>query len=193
MKLAKEEVLLNIMKLGQVYRRSDLVKHSAAVDRNLEKLVSDHKVLRLSAGMYLRPLTSSFGTVPPDDKELVSSFLKDDRFLITSFNNYTQLGLGLTQLYNNQVVYNYKRHGEFELGGRRFYFKRLPKFPRQLTEEFLLVDMLNNLKNLPEDRNRVVETFIKNKEKFNSKKVLSVAKEYGRPGTRKLLEGAYLK
>ena len=193
MREAKVETLFRKMKIGEVYRRSDLEKYSAAVDRHLEVLVKANKVMRVSAGLYVRPQTSAFGAVPPDDKALVSSFLKDDRFLVTSYNNYTQLGLGLTQLYNNQIVYNYKRFGEFELAGRHFFFKRVPKFPSHLSKEFLLVDMLNNLKSLAEDELQVIENFLKLKGNFNAKKVLALAKEYARPRTKKLLEKAYVK
>jgi hypothetical protein len=188
---AKSETLFKKMNLGVVYRRSDLTRWSRAVDRNLDQLVSEHKVLRLSPGLYMRPNTSPFGALPADDKSLVESFLKDKRFLLNSYNNYTQLGLGLTQLYNTQVVYNYKRHGEFELGGKKFFFKRAPKFPRQLSKEYLLIDLLNNLKHVAEDQNLVLESFLKRKSEFDSKKVLSVAKEYARPFVKKFLEQAY--
>ncbi|OYZ13503.1 MAG: hypothetical protein B7Y39_17475 [Bdellovibrio sp. 28-41-41] len=181
------------MEEGKVYRRADLSKHSPSLDRHLDKLIKENRLQKVSAGLYLRPNTSAFGTLPANDNSLVHSFLKDDRFLINSFNNYNQLGLGLTQLYNSQVVYNYRRHGEFELAGKKFFFKRIPKFPRQLTKEYLLVDMLNNLKNLAEDENVVVDSFLANKDKFDAKKVLSVAKQYGRPKTKKLLEKAYSK
>lgn len=193
MGLAKDEALLSKMEAGKVYRRADLARLSATVDRHLDTLVSANKLQKVSAGLYLRPNQSAFGNLPPDDKSLIRSFLKDDRFLVNSFNNYNQLGLGLTQLYNSQVVYNYKRHGEFELGGKKFLFKRLPKFPKQLTKEFLLVDMLNNLKNLAEDETVVVENFLTKKDKFDAKKVFTVAKKYGRPKTKKLLEKAYSK
>lgn len=189
--MTKEDTLLNRMSVGEVYRRSDLMKYSSTADRYLEKLVSEKKVLRVSAGLYTRPKLSAFGAVPPTDKELVSSFLKDDRFLLNSFNNYNQLGLGLTQLYNNKVVYNYKRHGEFELNGKKFSLKRLPKFPSKLTKEYLLVDLFNNLKYVAEDQNKVIENFLKNKSNFDAKKVMRMAREYARPHTLKLLEKAY--
>jgi hypothetical protein len=191
MRLIKDEALLSKMETGRVYRRAELARHSSNLDRYLDKLVSENKLQRLSAGLYLRPIQSAFGALPPSDKSLVQSFLKDNRFLINSFNNYNQLGLGLTQLYNNQVVYNYKRYGEFELGGKMFLFKRLPKFPRQLTREFLLVDMLNNLKNLAEDEKAVTSNFLANKDKFEAKKVLAIARLYARPKTKKLLEKVY--
>lgn len=191
MRVAKEELLLNKMKQGQVYRRSDLARHTTAVDRYLDRLVKKNEVVKVSGGLYLRPKASAFGAVPPDEQSLVKTFLKDDRFLVNSFNNYNQLGLGLTQLYGHNVVYNYKRFGEFELGGKKFFFKRVPKFPYQLSKEYLLVDMLNNLKELAEDEVSVFENLKKNKENFDAKRVLSLAKEYGRPRTKKFLDEVY--
>ncbi len=191
MRIIKDEALLNKMEIGRVYRRADLTKHSSNLDRYLDKLVKESKLQKVSPGLYLRPKQSAFGALPPNDRSLVQTFLKDDRFLINSFTNYTQLGLGLTQLYNDQVVYNYKRHGTFELGGKKFSFKRLPNFPKQLSKEFLLVDMLNNLKNLAEDEKAVIENFLAHREKFDAKKVLNLAKRYGRPKTKKLLMKAY--
>ena len=184
-------MLLNRMNEGEVYRRADLMKYTSAVDRHLVKLVHDKKIVRVSSGLYTKPKASAFGAVPPSDDELVESFLKDDRFLVNSLNNFNQLGLGLTQLYNNKVVYNYKRHGEYELNGRKYSFKRLSRFPKQLTKEFLLVDMLNNLKYLAEDQTTVLDNFFKNKNNFDSKKVMRAAKEYARPSTLKILEQAY--
>lgn len=189
--MAKEELLLNQMKEGQVYRRSDLLQYSTAIDRHLAQLLSDKKVVKVSGGLYLKPKASAFGAVPADDKTLVQSFLKDDRFLVNSYSNYTQLGLGLTQLYSFNVVYNYKRFGEMELGGKKYFFKRVPRFPQRLTKEFLLVDMLNNLKDLPEDENVVFDNLKLKKDSFDSKKVQYFAKLYGRPKTKKIVLEVY--
>lgn len=191
MRVSKEELLLNKMKQGQLYRRSDLARYTTAVDRYLDRLVKRNEVVKVSGGLYLRPKSSAFGAVPPDEHSLVKTFLKDNRFLINSFNNYNQLGLGLTQLYGHNVVYNYKRFGEFEFCGKKFFFKRVPKFPHQLSKEYLLVDMFNNLKELAEDEVLIFENFKKNKENFDTKKVLSLAKEYGRPRTKKFLVEVY--
>jgi hypothetical protein len=67
------------------------------------------------------------------------------------------LGVGTTQLYNKRVVYNHKRHGLFDLGGKEFDFRLKHKFPKELSEEFLLVDLLNNLNELAEDREDVLK------------------------------------
>lgn len=70
---------------------------------------------------------------------------------------YNTLGVGTTQLYDKTVVYNHKRHGEYALGGRKFDFRVKPAFPRKLSREFLLVDLVNNLDQLAESRKEVLE------------------------------------
>lgn len=71
-------------------------------------------------------------------------------------NAYNSLGVGTTQLYNEQVVYNRKRHGKFKLGNRTFCFRVKPYFPKDLSKEFLLVDLVNNISRLAEDQNAVL-------------------------------------
>ena len=112
---------------------------------------------KLSQGLYYYPEKASFGPVPPEDEKLVRAFLKSDDFLLTSPNLYNSLGVGTTQLYNKRVVYNHKRHGLFDLGGKEFDFRLKHKFPKELSEEFLLVDLLNNLDELAEDREDVLK------------------------------------
>lgn len=191
MKVAQDEVFFQKMKEGRIYRRSDLLQYSSAVDRHLGRLVKDKKVVKVSGGLYVRPKSSAFGSVPPDERDLVRAFLKDDRFLVSSYSNYNQLGLGLTQIYQNSWVYNYKRFGEFELGGRKFFFKRVPKFPKTISKEFLLVDLVNNLNELAEDEFAVIENLKANQNNFESRKVLDLVEKYGRARTKKILKAIY--
>lgn len=193
MGMAREQQLLSKMHMGQVYRRSDLARVSSTVDRYLNRLVGQNAVVKVAAGLYMRPKTSAFGALPASDHDLVEAFLKDSRFLINSYNNYNQLGLGLTQLYNENIVYNYKRFGEFELGGRKYFFKRIPNFPLHLSKEFLVVDLINNLNQLAEDPAVILENLMKNKDTFDGQKVLSMSKKYGRPKTKKILDEIYRK
>lgn len=187
----KAELLFNQMKVGQVYRRSALAGRTNAIDRHLAQLVKATKIHKMSPGLYLRPYVSDFGRVPPDSEELIECFLKDDRFLLNSYNNYNMLGLGLSQLYNHSIVYNYKRHGEFTLANRLFQFKRVPKFPSKLTKEYLLVDLLNNLKDVAEDECMVLENIKLNLSKFDRQKVLVMVRAYGRPRAKKFLKQVY--
>ena len=149
--------LIRHLKSGQVYRREDLEQWSNAIDRHLKQLVEDGILEKMSQGLYYCPLKASFGKVPPEDKQLVSSFLKSYDFLLISPNLYNSLGVGTTQLYNKLVVYNHKRHGQFKLGGKVFEFRLKHKFPKELSKEFLFVDLLNNLNELAEDRDNVLK------------------------------------
>ena len=142
---------------GQVYRRAQLAQWSTAVDRHLKQLVNEGTLLKLSGGLYHHPKKTAFGAAPADDKTLVQAFLKDDRFILTSPNDYNALGVGTTQLYNEAVVYNYKRHGRHKLGGRVFYFRIKLDLPNTLNKEFLLVDLVNNLDRLAEDHAAVLK------------------------------------
>ena len=107
-------------------------------------------------GLYPSPQETVFGKAPPADDKLVATFLKDRRLLLASPNAYNRLGVGTTQLYDKTVVYNHKRHGSFALGKRTFDFRVRPSFRKTLTEEFLLVDLVNNLDRLAESKNEVL-------------------------------------
>src|SRR6266702_7826171 len=128
---------------------------------------------------YAYPKQTVFGKVPAEDDKLVEAFLKDDRFLLASPNAYNSLGVGATQLYNKTVVYNHKRQGNFTLGGREFEFRKKPAFPKTLTKEFLLVDLVNNLDHLAEDRGRVLARVKERALQGNRSALNRAVKEYG--------------
>src|SRR6267154_6590786 len=155
--MTKVEELKKRLRPGQVYRREDVARWSNAVDRHLKQLVDEGTLTKLSGGLYAYPKETAFGKAPAEDDKLVETFLKDDRFLLASPNAYNGLGVGTTQLYDKTVVYNHKRHGEFKLGGRKFAFRVKPHFPKSLTTEFLLVDLVNNLDWLAEAKDEVLK------------------------------------
>ena len=174
------------LKEGAVYRRSDLAKLSSSVDRHLGDLVKEGTLQKLSQGLFYYPKQTVFGKTPPDEKLLVQSFLKDDNFLLTSPNVFNSLGVGTTQLYNTKVVYNHKRHGKFKLGNQEFDFRVKHQFPKKPTTEFLLVDLVNNLDTLAEDKAQVLGN-VANKVNGMDKRALkrSVA-QYGSVKTKKI-------
>ncbi|MDE1153727.1 MAG: hypothetical protein PW788_14430 [Micavibrio sp.] len=164
---------------GQVYRRSDLEKWSRAVDRHVHQLLDEGKLTKLAGGLYYVPKQTAFGEAPADDAALVQAFLKDHRFLLNSPNAYNALGVGTTQLYNETVVYNHKRHGRFKLGGRAFDFRMKPHFPLKHSREFLLVDLVNNLTRLAEDRERVLSLAKEKALSMDRRALLSAVENYG--------------
>lgn len=170
---------------GKVYRREDLAQLSNAVDRHLRELVSGGALKRLAQGIYYAPKKSVFGTLPPDDQELVATFLRDKDFLVFSPSSYNTLGLGTSQLYNKTLVYNHKRHGLFSFGNRQFDFRIKLRFPKKLTTEFLLVDAINNLDELAEDRNQVLQMVERKLSGFDPAKLKRAVSDYASVATKK--------
>lgn len=176
------------LKKGKVYRREDLAKYSNAIDRHLAELVEDGSLQKLAQGLYYAPKLTAFGIAPPDEDELIRAYLKDDDYLITSPNYYNALELGTTQLYNSKQIYNHKKHDDVKLGNRVFQFRRKPKFPKKLSQEYLVVDLLNNLKNLAEDKQQVINTLKENLNKFDLNALRKNLKQYGSVSTKKLID-----
>jgi hypothetical protein len=173
---------------GQVYRRQDLARWSNSVDRHLKQLVTDGALTKLRTGLYLFPKETDFGKAPAEDEKLVETFLRDHRFLLASPNAYNALGVGTTQLYDKTVVYNHKRHGEFSLGGRKFEFRYKPTFPRKLTAEFLLVDLVNNIDQLAESREDILARVKKTAASYDAPRLRRAAREYGNMNTKRFFQ-----
>ena len=121
--------------LGQVYRRKDLARWSNAVDRHVRQLVDEGRLEKVSAGVYMAPRQTRFGAAPAKSEKLVETFLGDDRFLMVPPNAFNGLGVGTTQLYDEPVVYNRKRHGKFTLDGRLYDFRMRPSVPKRLPKK----------------------------------------------------------
>jgi hypothetical protein len=174
------------LKQGETYRREDLVNFSTSIDRHLAELIGDGFLQRLSQGLFYYPKQSVFGQAPPDENKLVRTFLKDDDFLLTSPNVYNSLGVGTTQLYNNRVVYNHKRHGKVRLGNQEFDFRLKHKFPTTATPEFVLVDLVNNLGRLAEDKTSILENVARKVNVMDKKALKKAVDKYGNVSTKKI-------
>ncbi len=174
---------------GKVFRRKDLADKHPSVDRELGRYVRSGLVCKAAQGLYYVPKTTPFGQAPPDDEALVAKFLDDKRFLVFNPSSYNTLGLGTTQLYNTTVVYNHKRHGKFMLAGFEFDFREKPHFPSadQVTREFLLVDMLNNLAGLAEDTDTVLKAVQAKLSTFDDKRLQQAITDYASARTRRKL------
>lgn len=188
--MTKLQQLKKHLRPGRVYRREDVAHWSNAVDRHLRKLVDEGTLKKVAGGLYAYPRETVFGKAPATDDALVATFLKDDRYLLASPNAYNSLGVGTTQLYDKTIVYNHKRHGEFALGGRKFEFRVKPAFPKKLSREFLLVDLVNNLDRLAESKKEVVERVQQQARTLDRPRLLRAAREYGNVRTRKFFAKA---
>jgi hypothetical protein len=185
MRTSTLEQLRRHLRPGRVYRREDLLAWSRSVDRHLKELTIDGSLQKLRTGLYYSPRKFEFGEAPADEQKLVKAFLKTDRFVVTSPNAYNQLGFGTTQLYNERVVYNQKRHGTFPLGNRLVTFRRRMNVPRRLSPEFLLVDLVNELDDIAEDRGAVLCRVREKAKEMDAKKLSRAVSLYGKYSTRK--------
>jgi len=171
---------------GRVYRRGDLARWSASVDRHLKALVEEGALRKLRYGLYYSPKRLAFGDAPASEHELVQAFLKTNHFVVTSPNLYNQLGLGTTQLYNKRVVYNRKRHGTLDLGGRLYQFERRMNVPRKLSKEFLLVDLVNEVDQLAEDRDAVLSRVRETATQMDARKLSRAVSLYANYSSQRL-------
>lgn len=172
---------------GQVYRRKELARWSNAVDRHVRQLVDEGRLEKVSAGVYMVPRRTKFGLAPAETEKVVETFLGDDRFLVVSPSAYNGLGVGTTQLHNEPVVYNHKRHGRFRLDGRMYDFRMRPSVPRRLSKEVLLVDLLHNLDRLPEDKSAVLPRALAKAGKMDRGRLARAVREFGSARAERLL------
>ncbi|WP_341198035.1 hypothetical protein [Hyphomonas chukchiensis] len=173
---------------GQVYRRKDLARWSNAIDRHLRLLLDEGRLEKVGPGLYMAPRKTRFGSAPASPEKLVETFLGDDRFLMVSPNAYNSLGLGTTQLYNEPVVYNRKRHGHFKLDGRPYDFRMRASVPPSLNVEFLLVDLLHNLGRLAEDKAAVLPKALSRARSMDRTRLARAVKDFGSARAARLLE-----
>jgi hypothetical protein len=172
---------------GQVYRRKDLARWSNAVDRHVQQLLDEGRLEKVSTGVYMAPRKTRFGAAPAKTEKLLASFLGDDRFLVVSPSAFNGLGVGTTQLHNEPVVYNHKRHGRFTLDGRVYDFRMRSSVPKRLSKEVLLVDLLHNLDRLPEDQTAVLPRALAKAREMDRGRLARAVREFGSARAERLL------
>ncbi|KRB93219.1 hypothetical protein [Sphingomonas sp. Root720] len=172
---------------GQVYRRKDLARWSTSVDRHLKQLLAEGRLEKVAGGLYMAPRKTRFGSAPATPEKLVKSFLGDDRFLMVSPSAFNGLGVGTTQLHNEPVVYNRKRHGRYKLDGRTYDFRMRSSVPAQLSQEVLLVDLLHNLDRLPEDKADVLPRALQRAQAMDKTRLARAVRDFGSARAERLL------
>lgn len=128
---------------GTVYRTAWLRRWGDNPTRLAARLEANGLVRRLGHGLFYAPKRSRFGEVPPSDKALLDAFLDGTPYLVTGPTRWNTLGLGSTALFAHPLVYNTKRTGTFELGGRTFELRRVA-FPADPSPEWFVVDLLRH-------------------------------------------------
>jgi len=160
-----------------------------SVDRALRELVNSGKLRKLKPSLYYLPRESRWGAVPATLENLVSTFLKSTNYLMLTSADYNSLGLVLNQLWNEVRIYNNKRHKKLKLANYNCVFQRPNNgFSAKITKEFILVDLLNNINDVGEDPDVLKGRVIKNINKFDAKKLKKLSVQYGKVGTKKIID-----
>lgn len=131
------------LKAGRAYRTRELAAWGQNPTRLAKRLVREGQLGQLAPGLFYVPKRSRFGPVPPTDEEILRAFLGTEDFLITGPPRWNPLGLGATAVFPVTLVYNGKRSGEFELGGRRFLLRRV-RYPRPAPAAWFVIDLLEH-------------------------------------------------
>jgi hypothetical protein len=65
-----------------------------------------------------------------------------------------------------------------------------PRFPKALTKEFLLVDLVNNVDQLAETKNEVLERVVQRAAASDQRRLRRAVREYGNERTKKFFDRA---
>lgn len=179
------------LKPGRAYRTRDFASCSAHPSRLTRQLVRDGALVRLSRGLFFHPKRSRFGDVPPTDDELMRVFLGGAPFVFTGPERWNTLGLGSTAMHATSLVYNTKRSGTFELGGRRFVLRRVA-FPRRPCPEWFAVDLLAHADEAGASRRDVAVRLGRAlaRREFDRQRLQRMAARYATKATNALVESA---
>lgn len=174
---------------GQLYRASEIKGISKDSSRDLSALLKAGLIRRAGAGIYYKPRRLAGRAVPANIASVLQKFLRSDQFLVRHISDFNKLGLGTTQHATVTYVYNRKRSGEIELDSRKYMFV-MRKLPSTQTTEYLLVDMLNNLKDLGEDQCYFLQKLTDTLPRMdlNIDKLLATAEEYGKRWVKRYLK-----
>jgi len=187
MKESAAEKFLKHFKPGKVYRMKELTRVNSNASHHVRALLKTGELQRVSAGKYLRLKKWKYGTLPPEPEELVSAFLNKQDFLLVNENNYSSINPAFTQLSMTPKVVNRSRSGVFEIFGQFFLFERREDFPKKMSWEYFLVQYLDS-RVMDEKERDVKEHFRTAKLEYDSRKLLQMARKYGKLSTRNFLE-----
>ena len=101
----------------------------AAIDQALSRLTSEGKLLRVSRGIYVAPISSRFGARPPAPEKVVESLAAQNGEVIATHGATAANALGLTrQVPNREVFLTSGRTRKLKLGRSEILVKHVPRW-----------------------------------------------------------------
>ena len=170
------------------------MRWGANAPRLAKRLVREGKLTQLAHGLYAHLRKGRFGSVPLRDEELMRGFLDGGHFVFTGPDRWNSLGLGTTGLFAVPLVYNAKRSGTFNLGGKRFVLRRVA-FPERPTPEWYVVDLFENARSAGASPEALADSLRRAMARgaFDPERLRETARRYGTRRTQALVEASLLK
>jgi len=174
------------------------VNKKETIIKSLNRMVASGKIAKLSKGKFYKPENTPFGTLLPDQKQIVKDLLeKEGRVIIgylTGYSVYNQLGLS-TQVSNIiQIgcanVRPATKRGQYKI----VFVKQKNTITKENIPLLQILDAIKNIKKIPDAS--VVQSckrfvaIIKELSKEQNKMLIKLALKYP-PSTRALL-GAFI-
>jgi len=176
---------------GKVYRTRDLLTWGANPTRLARRLLAEGELRPLAHGLFYHPKRSRFGAVPPEDAEVVRGFLGNEEFVLTGSPYWNDLGLGAQAVFPVTLVYNRERTGEFRLGARKYWLRRV-RFPSLPDREWYAVDLLEHHRMAGVSPNRLEAGLVEalRERRFDPEVLRNRAREYTTRKTQALVDRA---
>ncbi|WP_291077837.1 MULTISPECIES: type IV toxin-antitoxin system AbiEi family antitoxin domain-containing protein [unclassified Empedobacter] len=185
---------------GYIFTYNDFnlpVKNKEAAIKALNRLVEKGKLKKISKGKFYKPEKSIFGTLLPNQYQIVKDLLEDDNKIIgylTGYSIYNTFGLttqvsNTIQIGTNNIRPNLKRE-RYLIS----FIKQNNIINKENVPYLQLLDCLKNIKKIPDTTiNNTVERFINIISDYKLKDIKSLIRLVQKypPSTRALL-GAIL-
>ena len=186
---------INRFKSGYIFTYGDFnipVDKSDALKKILSRLVTSGKIVRLSKGRYYKPEVSEFGSLRPQEYQVVKDLLESDNKIIgylTGIYSFNKLGL-TTQVSNTiQIGSNFhrkpKKRGKYSI---RFILQK-NNIKRDNIYFLHILDSIRFIKRIPDagvsDSCRRLIGLVRKMDASEKQKLVKLALKYN-PGTRAL-------
>ncbi|MCK6530620.1 hypothetical protein L6R50_24690 [Myxococcota bacterium] len=173
---------------GVVLRTAALRRWGENPTRLAQRLERQGLIRRLGHGFVYVPKKTRFGDAPPTDDALLHALLDGTPYVVTGPVRWNALGLGSTALHVHPLVYNTRRSGEVHLGGRTFVLRRVA-FPKDVTAEWFVVDLLEHSASVGLDRDDLARNLsgALGLGRFDPERLLQMADRFGSRATAKLI------
>ncbi|WP_244237877.1 hypothetical protein [Corallococcus terminator] len=157
----------------------------------MKRLVSEGALIPLAQGLFACPKKGRFGPVAPTDSEIMRAFLEDAPFVFTGPERWNALGLGSTAVFATSLVYNTKRSGLFELGGRKFDLRRVA-FPQPPTPEWFVIDLFENAGSVSASPRMLADALVRvlRRGAFDIQRLGEMVDRFGKRSTQVLVHDA---